>query len=162
METFFLWINAPHFATGFFLPFAIAVSLVIERLKRQERVMPPAFLALTMVGVLATYLLELATPDNNGIWLVPAWLVGYIAITAKIDPTLKRVRLNPSMAFYGTFFSVLVADVFAAWATGFPLQYLGGMGIFDGLLLYPIIGSLLTWVADKEAMRTRSTLATTN
>lgn len=153
--TFFDWMNSPHFGPAIFLPSAISLAFVIHKRTMGQTVMPPHFIWLTLVGVMLTHLLELATPHNNGIWLVPAWLLGYILLTAKADKTFQEVRLDPLMAFYGTFFSVLIADVTTAAAVGFPLYYLGGMGFKDGLLIYPVIGASICWMTDKMAMRDR-------
>lgn len=151
MNTFINWINSEHFLSAFCLPAAFSLYFICKRLVSGKRVIPPFFIKFTLIGVIATLVLELATPLNNGIWLVPAWFAGYVMMTAKADRTLSVIRLESDVAFYGTFFSVLIADVFTAAAVGFPLQYLGGMGFKDGLLVYPLIALALTAYTNRLA-----------
>lgn len=155
MQTLSTWITSPYFVSGFLLPAMISAALLLH-----VRKAPPYFFMLTIIGAVMTVLLEAFVWNADlGIFLFAAYPIGYVILKARSDPTLRNDRLEPAVAFYGSFASLLISDVAAAAITGFPLQYLGGMGLMDGLVLYPSIAALICYLGDREANRNRAVVA---
>lgn len=161
------WVHAPHFLAAVALPLAVSVLVLGARsLTPHEKfnLDVTQFLAATLLSIPLTEVVYAA--GINGYLtltvfpLYPILLLKEEFINKQTLPSTQTAIVEPPFrTVYGalliypiTFFTSLFADIVCALDIGFPLRAVGGGGLNDGLILYPLGAVLLAIAAQRLAV----------
>lgn len=130
---------------GLILPFFISIIFLFNDSLKKERVFN--FSIITFL-FFSTVLLNLFTVEyhfENGIEFMSFTSFSILFVWFYLFYTKQKISLG--FVFYFSFFTSLVTDIIAAPNPPEELLYgIGGAGLFDGLLLIPIIHSICFYI----------------
>lgn len=86
-------------------------------------------------------------PSPNELHVFPIYPIAYLALG-------RFAKANLQTLYAGTFFSALAADIFFATAESCceDLIWIGGTGITDGLVVQPLYGVTMGWLANRTRL----------